>query len=746
MFRTNSIFYKIFRVLFIFILLILLLLAYFLGDLILANKNENLHKANILRLQHAADNLDLTFALLESNMSSRMWDRDFITYGLNPNKADAYRDTRMLKALYNEAHGKPLIRSAYLYSVNTDVVLTSENSLIDIKSRQVQFILQQYLLLDLSERPISELRTRSIVQMFDDRLFLFVDYYLTQRLSTLIYEIDLSTLFQSISGPNEESSIFIFDADGNAIFNSVKLYPINAQDLARSHLFLTASETGTQQKQNATYYEYISPITGWYYVSAINRELSPISMISIVLLILPLLLLVLLLSVFFSIYITASIYRPINRLVSLFAGTGLEYRQAQDRKRKNEFDYLEEAYTLVLNEKEKVATFIQDFCGRLLEDILKRILNGKIYEEEQLIATLNGLDQPFDVHDRFVVMIGRVYVPEERPIPSMENDLYTISIYQIIQTVSNDDYTIIPLYMEKDEIVVVISAKRDISTVKVQTFLHNIKQTVHSRVQEFPYTLTWGTGKVYNHLQGLLWSYKDAQEDFSRSLEKNTEEATQENANFDSYLKEQMQNFVADIGNCSRHEADSKLYRLILDAVERADGLVQAKEWLEIISSALMGKLIELHVTEERMAGISQYAGELACANTTEALPKIMENLCKEALKLIFTQIRSSKYTNVEAAKAYISLFYSESTLSQNDVAAHIGISTSYLSDQFRAITHQSFPQYLNMYRVEQAKRLLSSTSISIQEIGVRCGFSSSQNFIRVFKKYTMLTPGHFRR
>nr|WP_248927978.1 helix-turn-helix transcriptional regulator [Paenibacillus hamazuiensis] len=57
-----------------------------------------------------------------------------------------------------------------------------------------------------------------------------------------------------------------------------------------------------------------------------------------------------------------------------------------------------------------------------------------------------------------------------------------------------------------------------------------------------------------------------------------------------------------------------------------------------------------------------------------------------------------------------------------------------------------SFVDYINSKRIEQAKLLLGSTSLSVADISDRVGFASSNTFIRVFKRHEGITPGQFRQ
>jgi AraC-like DNA-binding protein len=55
-----------------------------------------------------------------------------------------------------------------------------------------------------------------------------------------------------------------------------------------------------------------------------------------------------------------------------------------------------------------------------------------------------------------------------------------------------------------------------------------------------------------------------------------------------------------------------------------------------------------------------------------------------------------------------------------------------------------SFLDYVLQCKVEEAKRLISETNLNNSEIAEAIGYSE-RNFIRVFQKFTHMTPGHYR-
>ena len=54
--------------------------------------------------------------------------------------------------------------------------------------------------------------------------------------------------------------------------------------------------------------------------------------------------------------------------------------------------------------------------------------------------------------------------------------------------------------------------------------------------------------------------------------------------------------------------------------------------------------------------------------------------------------------------------------------------------------------QYLTRRRIEEAKKILLTTDLSIHEISSMIGYENTNHFINLFKKYASMTPGKFRQ
>jgi len=89
---------------------------------------------------------------------------------------------------------------------------------------------------------------------------------------------------------------------------------------------------------------------------------------------------------------------------------------------------------------------------------------------------------------------------------------------------------------------------------------------------------------------------------------------------------------------------------------------------------------------------------------------------------------------------------YKNSNIKLNDVAKELSISTHRLSQLLNDNLGKSFAQYINEYRIAEAKTLISKKiEYTLEAIGYEAGFSSRSAFYSTFKKLTGITPAAFR-
>ncbi len=85
--------------------------------------------------------------------------------------------------------------------------------------------------------------------------------------------------------------------------------------------------------------------------------------------------------------------------------------------------------------------------------------------------------------------------------------------------------------------------------------------------------------------------------------------------------------------------------------------------------------------------------------------------------------------------------------LTIKDLADSIDTNTKYLSQVINEFCHQSFNNYINEYRVKEARAVFSdpaSSNYTIEYIATQVGFNSKASFNSAFKKYIGVTPSFY--
>lgn len=79
-----------------------------------------------------------------------------------------------------------------------------------------------------------------------------------------------------------------------------------------------------------------------------------------------------------------------------------------------------------------------------------------------------------------------------------------------------------------------------------------------------------------------------------------------------------------------------------------------------------------------------------------------------------------------------------------SDIAGHVKLNRSYLSDLYRRETGESLSESLLRIRMEEAKARLRSGGLKVYEVAEAVGFSDAKAFAKVFKKIVGCTPKEY--
>lgn len=129
-----------------------------------------------------------------------------------------------------------------------------------------------------------------------------------------------------------------------------------------------------------------------------------------------------------------------------------------------------------------------------------------------------------------------------------------------------------------------------------------------------------------------------------------------------------------------------------------------------------------------------------------EARLALLEPLAEAGSRL--QELRSSReqYSTAALVRQYILDHYTDPNLSLAQISEAFDVNMKTLSRIFKEEFGEKFVDYLTKLRIEHAKKLLETTSDSVQNIAEHVGYLYPMSFIRVFKKIVGMTPGDYRK
>lgn len=131
-------------------------------------------------------------------------------------------------------------------------------------------------------------------------------------------------------------------------------------------------------------------------------------------------------------------------------------------------------------------------------------------------------------------------------------------------------------------------------------------------------------------------------------------------------------------------------------------------------------------------------------SSSIEDLNACAKDMIKQACRLYSGKNPESIGNVIENVKKLIDQNYSKD-ISLEMAAKHVHLSQAYLSELFKREAGIGFIDYKTSIRIENAKKLLTSTSMSINEICGKVGYTDPKYFSKLFKAVTGKTLSEYR-
>ncbi|MGG4093489.1 helix-turn-helix domain-containing protein [Paenibacillus lautus] len=533
-----------------------------------------------------------------------------------------------------------------------------------------------------------------------------------------------------------------------------KMSFIQVEDASGNHLFGTSMDRPPSQVNS----QYVSSYTNWKYGSGLlnNSFVSAISYLYNLWFIIGLGMIAI--GFLWMIYVSRRNSKPIEAIAARFSSYSLPVvSRGRGKGKLDEFAFIESAFDNILEQsKEYQEKYREDLHVRT-RYMFRQLIEGdsrlSISEWKSEAVRLN-LPLPLDRYRILILEIDK-YGDFCRDYSKADQDLLKFTLRTVVDEIaSKKDCRLWSEWTSPSNLSIMLFEEQGQDKFEEAVLVPVAEQILAWTHQNLKFTITIGIGGSTDQIGDIPHSYKDAMQALKYKI----------------VLGENRLIRSEDISSHGIVEVYTHLgeIRSIIQSFRmlKEHWSDDYDQWFEQLKNSfltndeifsLMNYLI--YYIGREMSGLGK---EIYNKWIQEGLPKLtvkvdnsysLEQLRQEIKQVLtdhYEQMKQiqdgNQYSNmIRNICSLIERDYANPDLSLEMLGEQYQLSAKYVSKLFKENTGQRFVDFLIDIRMKEAKRLLTETDYSVQEIAERVGYAHAISFTRVFKRTAGVTPGEYR-
>ncbi|MBU3191014.1 AraC family transcriptional regulator [Clostridium bowmanii] len=760
----NTIMSKFFRnnlILFIVVSILPLFIVststYYIG---ISQIEKEVNKTHKLQLDHVFQNMDKQLNLLQST---------FNRWSFYPAFNDEFKKTNLslnfsvTQSLYNVfdllKSFSPLIENVTLYLDNQQVLLSNkgiyylnENSNQSYYNDLLKNTPTIFWTNNLSAVKNNNEIAMSLVQKIPGGTSQpYGFFYVT------LNQAHIKTMVEELN-PDNQGAAFILNSTGkwltyeNDINNST-----NSLDGAlRSEVIKIDGASGSfafsfKNKRYAVTYGTFDR-TGWKYVVAtpLSKLTEPATLLSRTIIYISLF--VLTLALLLSWFASNRLYKPIKRLVSMFAGKNeIDTFNANQ----NEMNFLENSWINLSDERLALVDKVEKNSDSLREGFMLQLVQGHlcfISEKELKDQMSQYFWNPEGKYFSLLLVSVEINKQPKSKFALGDENLLTFSVANILKDLCHDKWgqsVIINFHNLTVAVILTSTSTDDVSVVKSKSInLSNIIVTTLTKVLQVNVFVV--LGKTVANLKQISTSLDEALQGLRYpNFDKQDQVIIMDNlipqGNYKSNYPFSIENSIINsIGIGMKNET----LEFIKDFMKKLKSNMDEEFLFRQGMLQLLGRILETFL-KSGLNMKSIYKGsnlyeQLSNLNNSD---EILNWFDKTLISPYAQEIDKTKEKHIEHlienVLEIINCEYSQ-PISLDFCANSQGITSYTLSKMFKKLIGVNFIDYLTQVRIKHAKDLLSRNNLKVSDIAEKVGYQPGY-FVRTFKKLEGMTPGQYQ-
>lgn len=447
------------------------------------------------------------------------------------------------------------------------------------------------------------------------------------------------------------------------------------------------------------------------------------------------------LGVILSFVISRNIYNPVKTLIqTIKKRKGIEMGANQ-----NEIVLLSNAFETLINEEDHLAHTLEKNRRNIRDNYLLSLIRGNI-TTNNLELIVSDFSNPY-----FICVLAAIDDYEQFAAAFSEEQQHYLKtlIIKVTEEIFAPPSTCVGLIFGSGQLVFILNVKanHDLLLNEIRASFLEI-QTEIAKV--FDNSISVGIGQCHEGKTGVKLSFDEAQETLKLKLIQGHGKVNIWQAeyfdNMQYYYPFPIEKYLLNYLELGLKDEALKVIHVLIEDIQ----LNQKLSYDNIIQifNQLLGNtvkfLVESHIKISEIFGDDYHIYQELANKETLGDIKIW-------LIQIYTRIfefkekpKLNSKNHIRNILEYIHLNY-RNDIDINTLADYVGISYSHLRKIFHDEIGENIVSYINNLRIEEAKRLLTQTHLTISEIAISLGYNNNQSFNRFFKKFEGITPGEFR-
>ncbi|MBE5039120.1 helix-turn-helix domain-containing protein [Ructibacterium gallinarum] len=581
---------------------------------------------------------------------------------------------------------------------------------------------------------------------YPETVLYLLSLYGTERFvpaATIVIEVNSDKFTPASGAESYNEAFFIINAEGKVFPFGNPTEEARVQEIADTYGVADGISTVGKQIMIANHSEN----SEWKYLYLVDKSVFQSGIRAARRWIITLNILGIFVVIFIAFLFARKNYQTVQQIINLFG--------SPQKSEESGFRYIESRISDIVAENQAYSKITEKLQDNVIRSaFLSRLLNERVHisNKEEMLDSL-GISFPYPL---FQVVLFYIEINDDMFFDNKNDD--TEESYRLARLILTN---ILGDLLAKEEIVAeycdVEGMLAGIVNLKTEEHIDKFKKIIQ-KLQEFLLSnfnirFMAGMSDSYTNSDDLPHCYSEAmscmEQYFFSSNDVVTYSELENTELTDCYIPRNMEEQLVNGMKVGNYEICVKvLDRIFQENIFASNQSVQAAKIVLYELTAIMIRTIaEQGIIDDENAisdlihmvdniGVNMDAKEI-----TRRLQGVMQSFCTKHKQ------ETVQKTDIltDRAKLFVDEHYMEPALTVAMIAENCNVSMAYLSTNFKKRYQSGLLEYINLVRIEHAKKILEDSNDTMERVAELVGYSNMRSFFRMFSRYVGTSPNRYR-